>query len=133
MAKKLNFILNIDDDEATNFFNEIILKDRGVAEEIKSMLSAEDALKTLKDLSNNGQMPDLIFLDINMPPMNGWEFLDAYREELPESQPVIIVMLSTSLNPDDRERAESNSLISDFISKPLDHEKIQMVLDKHFA
>lgn len=73
------------------------------------------------------------FLDINMPVMDGWEFLNEYNKlKGIDTHPKMIMMLTTSLNPDDRKRAEENSRINDFLTKPLTEESLKMLIEKHF-
>lgn len=136
MERKLNCVLLIDDDEPTNFLNQIIIESSGCAEEIKTAQSGREALDYLLQASSNQTFPcpDLIFLDINMPAMNGWEFLERYRQ-LDEYQKgkVMIVMLTTSLFPEDKQRSKEIPEISGFENKPLTQEKLDSILKKFFA
>jgi len=136
MKKKLNSILLIDDDEATNFIHQMTIQDHGITyDQIVTKLNGEDAIEYLSSPTENGEKPnpDIIFLDINMPKLDGWGFLDKYAE-MCEGQPSkIIVMLTTSLNEYDRERAENIDIISEFRNKPLDGEILDEILEKYFA
>ena len=77
--------------------------------------------------------PDLIFLDINMPGMNGWEFLEEYNKLDKEIQSrVMVIMLTTSDNPDDSMRAKTWGFVSDYITKPLTKERLKDIIDAHF-
>lgn len=116
---KFDFLMFIDDDFATNYYHEHIVKNSDVCERYKFYDRAADALEVLEDIKNGqGALPDVIFLDINMPMIDGWMFLEKYAElNIPETP--IIVMLSTSLNPKDQERANASSLIHGFSNKPL--------------
>src|SRR5258708_36657106 len=106
MNKKLNCILLIDDDEPTNFLNKMTIDQSGCAEWVQVVQSGQEALDYLqgtgrfKNRKEDYPRPDLIFLDINMPAMDGWEFLDKYKE-LPKDQKaeIVLIMLTTSLNP----------------------------------
>lgn len=136
MERKLNCVLLIDDDEPTNFLNQIIIESVGCAEEIKTAQSGHEALKYLKQTTSAGvaSPPDLIFLDINMPAMNGWEFLENYRKlDDRHKGKVMIVMLTTSLFPEDKQRSMEIPEISAFENKPLTKEKLDNILKKFFA
>jgi CheY-like chemotaxis protein len=88
-----------------------------------------DALEFLKEHeANPGDLPDLIFLDINMPIMNGFDFLNEYQNLSETIQKhCIIMMLTTSLNEDDRKRAIENKFVYSFMNKPLDKEKLDTI------
>lgn len=136
MKTKLNCILLVDDDEPTNFLNKMVLEDVDCAETIKVADSGQNALAYLESAegpNGNPSSPDLIFLDINMPAMNGWEFLERYSGlERRHKANVVIVMLTTSLNPDDRTKASGIPDVSGFETKPLTPEKLQSILEKYF-
>ncbi len=128
--KKLRSILLVDDNKLDNFFHERVIKklDKNIA--VTSLLSAEEALEYLAGLECD-KLPDLIFLDINMPRMNGWEFLQEYSKFKDERKScVIVVMLSTSENPEDEERAMKQGIASDYRSKPLTAQMLEDICDK---
>jgi CheY-like chemotaxis protein len=132
MNQKLNCILLIDDDEPTNFLSSMIIEEADCAEHIQV---EDSALRAIDYLAGNGTChnPDLIFLDINMPAMNGWEFIEKYKKLGEEHKnKVIIIMLTTSLNPDDKIRADETPEISGFALKPLTTEMVNKVLEEHF-
>jgi len=135
---QLKKILLVDDDSATNFINEITIKKTGVDAQIvicTSAFQALDYLKSTGQYEHQEQYPQpcIIFLDINMPGMNGFEFLDHY-DKLPEEQKgqLVVVMLTTSVNPDDRMRSENDQNIKGFISKPLTDDHLMKIIDTNF-
>lgn len=117
----------VDDDKNTNFFNRIMLTKLGVAENIISFQGAEEALEYLR-LGN--ERIDLIFLDINMPIMNGWDFLEEYERLDEEAKAsILVIMLTASANPEDAIRAEQFKSVIKYINKPLDKRTIQEIMN----
>lgn len=132
--KKLNSILLVDDDDITNFVHESVISDMQAAEQVLVAKNGQQALTRIQECkTKSGQLPSLIFVDINMPVMNGFEFLEAYHQ-LDEvlQQSIIVIMLSTSLNPKDVEKTKDRS-VADFLNKPLTSEKLEAVIEKHFG
>jgi len=140
MKQKLNCILLVDDAEATNYFSNFIIEEADCAVHVKTKQTAKAALNYLADSGhlteplNTLPFPDLIFLDINMPAMDGWEFLERYKliENNFPTKPTII-MLSTSLNPDDKIKALNIPEVADFQNKPISVEMIHEILNKYFS
>lgn len=134
MRKKINCILLIDDDKSTNFLHKIIIEETGVSEKVEAVQSGQEALDYLERKKEGlYPRPDLIFLDINMPGMNGWEFLEEY-EKLDDNikGEIMIMMLTTSINPDDEEKAKNTKFINEFLNKPLTTEALEKIIDDHF-
>ncbi len=98
------------------------------------MTYASEALEYLKKNKNNPSLlPDLISLYINMPGMNGWEFLEEYENSVrTESPTIIVVMLTTSTNPDDRKRSLTSKTVSSYNTKPLTVESINEIMNNFF-
>ena len=139
MKNKINCILLIDDDEPTNFLSQMIIEEADCAEEVQVAYTGNEAIDylTSRGTSSLSQgsypRPDLIFLDINMPAMNGWEFLQKYNTlEKEHKGNIVIIMLTTSLNPDDRLKSKEFPDVSGFENKPLTKEKLNTLLMKHF-
>lgn len=135
--KKLNCILLVDDNPADNEFHKIIIKDSQVCNQVKIATNGRNALDyIIKSGDGNSEdypKPDLIFLDINMPGMNGFEFLDEYHKlDGNLKSKIVIIMLSTSLNPDDAERAKRIQEVTEFMNKPLMVETLKEMVDKYF-
>jgi len=131
MDKKLKIIL-IDDDEPTNFLNEIIIRDMNVSHTILSFESAKLALHYFLNNSGEEEAADLILLDLNMPAMNGWEFLNKYSDLPAEKKAKVIVTLTTSFNPDDELRSKNSPDVNEFLKKPLTEQALNMIISKYF-
>lgn len=110
----------IDDSPIDRMLVEKVIQRYEVAQEVIKMELAREALNYLKAEENREKLPDLIFLDINMPEIDGFGFLDQYGL-LPEQvrRGPKIVMLTSSLHSQDRERSLSNPYVSHFTNKPL--------------
>lgn len=131
MKKKLSCILLIDDNPDDNRFHQIIIKKMGITDSIQIVQNGLEAIEFLK--KQNEVIPELIFLDINMPKMNGWEFLVAYKDlNIEQKAKALIVMLTTSTNPDDEKKAKEIQEVMDFQPKPLSVESLTVILDKYF-
>jgi CheY-like chemotaxis protein len=125
-------ILLVDDDEINNFISVKLIKKTLLNTEISTCLNGKFAIDQLVAIQNRDpdKMPDYILLDINMPIMNGWEFLDEYeRLNLGKSGKTKIFIISSSVFNNDINKAKSYSLVKDFISKPLSVDKIKEVLN----
>jgi CheY-like chemotaxis protein len=123
-------ILLIDDDRAFNFLNEKIIEFEKFATKVSSHVSPVEALAELKSLAqtNPPGFPDFIFLDINMPDMDGWEFMDNFRL-LPHNviEKTRVFILTSSLNPLDIEKSKTYDEIKGFASKPLTTEILNFI------
>ena len=121
----------VDDNPDDNFFHKREIHKVNKETAIITKSSAVEALEYLK--SKKDPHSDLIFLDINMPGMNGWEFLKEYHQLDKELQSqAMIIMLTTSENPDDVLKSKSLSFVTDYITKPLTKEKMEKISDKYF-
>lgn len=139
MDKKLKLILLIDDNNEINLLFKRMIMKTGVTERVDICVNGLDALHYLKregkyaDMDKDIPQPDIVFLDINMPVMDGWEFLDHYHELPPEVKAgQLVVMLTTSLNPDDKTRAEKNGFVNKFMIKPFKKQDLFKIVDEYF-
>lgn len=122
-------VMIVDDTYVDRYVAERVIKKYSFAEDIISVESALDALDYLiagKD--HPEELPELIFLDINMPEMNGFEFLEKYKE-LPETikKHCIIMMLTTSLHEEDMKQALANPYVYRFLNKPLTFDRLKEI------
>ncbi|MEO9966586.1 MAG: response regulator [Reichenbachiella sp.] len=126
-----SYILLIDDDQITNFVNQTIIKKSEVSLDSKAVITGSEGLNFLiKCLEVNEELPHAILLDINMPEMNGWEFLDKFSKlDQRIHEEVKVYVLSSTQNEDDVRNARANPFVTDFLPKPLNFEKIKEVFD----
>jgi len=122
MAICFKTCLLIDDNYIDNFVTRKILEVSKFAEEIVVVRSADEAINSLRD---GTVIPDVIFLDIRMPFMSGFEFLEAYDKINIDKKSVKIFMLSSSLDPLDIRKSLDNKYITQFIHKPLTQKAIE--------
>lgn len=127
MPNVFDFIL-IDDSSLDLFFHGRIITISGLANSVQSFNSAHDALEFLQVSEKQIDENSIILLDLQMPGMNGFEFIDHFHQ-LPESlkKKIRIYMLSSTIDTRDIEKAKSSKYIIDLLSKPLD---IQLLKDK---
>lgn len=125
---KFTDVLLVEDDPITIMVCEKIIKMTSFAEKVTSCQNGKLAFDYLLSLTETDMFPEIIFLDINMPVMNGWDFLSALEKvklsfkELPN-----IYLLSSTVDPEDYRRAKNFSLVKDFISKPLSKEILEKI------
>lgn len=118
----MKYILLVDDSEITNRVHTLMFRKAGYDVQIETASDGLEALELLRaGLEQGRPCPDVLLLDLNMPRMNGFEFLDAYQA-VPEPlrATIVLVMVTSSLLPRDKERAERNPYVRAFKIKPLD-------------
>ena len=137
--KPLNLILLVDDDDTTNYVNHRTLQRTQAAREVKIFTDGEQALHYLQaaacDPGDPGTeiCPDLIFLDIKMPVMDGFEFLEAYKQMgLDRMMPTKIMMLTSSASFYDLKRLETYAEVKRHFSKPLADHDIKEIFREYF-
>ena len=121
MSTDLKYVV-VDDDSFNNVICRMIIEDALGEVEINEFTKPEEGLLFIQ---KNIKSPAILFLDINMPTLTGWEFLEQYekfREEV--KMQVSIYMLSSSLDRRDKDKADANKYVKGFISKPLEFETV---------
>lgn len=135
--KKLRSILLVDDNDTSNFLNERLLRRMAVTDKIKILSNGKTAFDYLANISQaNGETsetkPELILLDINMPVIDGFEFLELYNQfDEQFRSDILVAILSTSNHPQDTSRASDFNAY--YITKPLTIEKVETLLAMHYA
>jgi len=123
-------VILIDDDPISILVGETMFRKTSFCSTVKSIDNAEEALKFLDERYRGGEgLPDLIFLDVRMPVMDGWGFLKEYSvmESLPERTPHVIV-LSAAFDEEDLQKAGEYDLVMETLVKPLNQELLQRLL-----
>lgn len=128
--------LLVDDDDTTNFLNQTLLRRMAISDQVLVAVNGQEALDLLHahcELPTSPTCPALILLDMKMPLMNGFEFLQAYAQRPARENPtVVIIMLTTSLNPKDVAQMQGLP-IAGYLTKPLTRDKVYHVLQEYFG
>lgn len=129
----LETILCIDDDPITLMLCKKVISKTSFSKEIATAKNGEEALKyfdTIK-VTNSINKTQLIFLDLNMPLMDGWGFLDNFgTSKYAEFHNTKIIILSSTIDPDDFEKSKKYPLVIDFLSKPISKEMLESLKSK---
>lgn len=128
----LEKILCIDDDPITLMLCKMVITKALFSNEIATAKNGEEALKYFDSLKTTSiKKPQLIFLDLNMPVMNGWEFLDSFvTAEYSEYHDTKVIILSSTIDPQDLEKSKKYPMVIDFLSKPISKEMLEFLKDK---
>ncbi len=131
--KKTNSVYVIDDDEIYQFTINKILNSFNLPLEIKFFPDGEEAINFIDHNKNNEEeLPDIVFLDINMPIMDGFEFLEEFEKIKSNlSKNIIVHMVSSSVDEVDIERANKNKNISSYITKPVNPKDIEYIIKNY--
>ena len=131
---RIGKILLVDDDEITCYINRSLLEEMKVAKQIESVHDGMQALQYVKGkfigTENSSYETDLLFLDLNMPVMNGFEFLEELNKasDINKSRLKIIILTSSSNKKDAEQATMYSELVSGYLTKPLHKEKLKEVI-----
>jgi CheY-like chemotaxis protein len=133
MADPKHNVCLIDDDKIYQFTARKILESTGLAKNILSFYNGKEAIGFFQEKQNNSkdELPDVIFLDINMPVMNGWQFLDEYQKLNSSLKSAItIYMVSSSVDDSDIQKSKEYSTVAEYIVKPITRIRYQQLIEQ---
>jgi len=114
----------IDDDPVAAFVAELLLKKEGISHNVQVFVDGEHAFESIRlALSTGADLPDFVLLDLNMPMMDGWDFLDAFAD-LGIGTNVPVFVLTSSIHPDDLQRAQRYHQVRGYFTKPLNEQAV---------
>lgn len=123
---KKRFVV-IDDDVSTNFYSKLIIRKIFPESEVSTFSNPLDALEYFQNTSAKSSAITIVLLDINMPQLSGWEVLDKIEVNEVKSN-FSIFIISSSINAEDKKRAVNHPLVSGYIEKPINKEKLLKML-----
>jgi len=127
---KIELACVIEDNPVNVFWMETVMEDANFCDDLLIYNNGKEAIEALKPMISSGvKLPDIIFLDLNMPIMDGWEFLDEFTK-IPIEQEVTIYIVTSSIDPADRKKASQYERVSNFIVKPVEVDQLQEILNK---
>jgi CheY-like chemotaxis protein len=129
MSKNVKTVLLVDDDNMTNFLHQRVLSKSSICADVKVAINGQEGIQKLIELNQVLASKDdtvVVFLDLNMPILDGWGFLQEYAKNKNNLKfNTKIFVLSSSINPDDKEKAEENAHVVQYIYKPLTTSSLQ--------
>ena len=128
--KPINLVALIDDDDVANFISKKVIESTHLVNQIKIFKSGDKAIDFLKaNLKNIDLLPEIILLDLNIPVVDGFEFLSQFISLNPRiGKKINIYVVSSSLSMSVRDRISSINVVSDFIIKPITKEKFEKLV-----
>ena len=126
--KKVDLAYMIDDDEIIIYLSNKLIMKSDFCNRIENFSDAKSALDRLQVASETGDnIPDLILIDLNMPEMNGWEFIEAFKK-INFEKDIPTFIFTSSIDPNDKQHSFQYTEIKDFITKPLTLQKLDKIL-----
>jgi CheY-like chemotaxis protein len=131
----IKHICIIDDDKIYRFTTEKYIEMLKLADSITTFSDGEEALDYFKENAlDKDKLPDIILLDVNMPVMDGWDFIEEYSKIKPRPvKNIVLYMVTSSIDERDRKKASSMSVIHDFVVKPIGEKQLVELIKKAFA
>lgn len=128
----LDKILCVDDDPITLMLCKMVIIKASFSKETVTAKNGQEALKYFESIKTNiSTKPQLIFLDLNMPVMDGWEFLNAFNtSEFSDFHDSKVIILSSTIDPEDLVKSKKYPMVIDFLSKPISKEMLEYLKDK---
>ncbi len=129
MEKKAKLCL-VDDDEIFQYMAERLFRSTNLIDDFNIFSNGEETINFLKGIQNEpDEWPGIILLDLSMPILDGWGFLEEYRKLFPEmSNNVTLYVVTSSIDPSDYEKARQANEVADFIIKPMTSKKLEYLL-----
>lgn len=132
MAANLGHIVLVDDNETTSFLNNRLLGRLAVADQVSTFSRADEAFERFWGDAAGGSAPDLVFVDLKMPGVSGFEFLELYNAlPQPVQDKTVMAVLTTSMHGADTARVAQYPNV-EYLTKPLTEEKMTKLLEKRF-
>ncbi|AWX46172.1 hypothetical protein HME9304_03204 [Flagellimonas maritima] len=133
--RKLKSVLLVDDDETTNFLNRFFVKQLDKNLQVNTSRNGQEAIEFLETCSYKENFPCILILDVSMPVMNGWEFLENYEKKFNDDfkKNITIIVLAAVDDHDAARLVIKNPIITDMVQKPLSDVKLKALVKKHFS
>ncbi len=130
---KIERLLLIDDDELNNYIVNCILEDTKLANNFNFKTDGENALQYLYKCQATQQFPDLILVDLKMPIMDGFEFIEQYEKRFLQASPQTqLIVVTSSIREIEKQKALNFKSVKNFINKPLNEEKLKYVIECYY-